>query len=434
MVTWSQLRRVPLSGVDSAWLRMEEPGNPMIVVALLTFATPLAVERLREVVRGRFLRFAPFRSCVVERHLGLPQWEEAPALDLDWHVVEERLPPPGSEGALQRRVSELLGAHLDPDRPLWRMHLVQGFGTGSALVCRIHHAYGDGTALLHVLLSLTEGASDEPPLLHRSLSRQQAGLGDLLEHPGQAIELARRGVSGAASLGRLLLLPPDPPTSLRGPLSGSKRAAWTAPLPLDPLRDAAHRGKGKLNDLLVAGAAGALRHVLQARGESVDGLSFRALVPVDLRPPEDFGRLGNHFGLVFLDLPVGIRGPRHRLAEARARMEALKRSPEAIVAFHLLHALGLATPELEALGVRFFSTKASLVLTNVAGPTDFRTLAGGRVESLLFWVPASGGIGLGLSLFSYAGSLRLAVGADAQRLPEPEALVADFERELVRLA
>ena len=414
-----------LSAADTAWLKLEQPGNPMIVVGLLGLDGALSLARLRDVVRARFLRFPPFRRAVIARDAGAARWQDESAVDLDWHLVEEALAAPASDEALQARVAQLLGAHLDPARPLWRMHLLHGWrGGDTALVVRIHHACADGTALLRVLLALTEGAPED---LHRPHRRLDA-------HGHGPLAAVRSGAHGAGAFARLLLLPPDPPTSLRGALGNGRCVAWSRPLPLEPLRQAAHASGATLNDLLVAAVAGALRHELQVRGECFAGMSLRALVPVDLRPPSELDALGNHFGLVLPDLPVGTAGPRDRLAATHARMDALKASAEPVVAFRLLRALGAATPRVEAPAVRLVHEKATLSLTNVAGPRARRTLAGVPIDTVLYWIPAAGGIGVGCSLISYAGAVRLAIGADAQRLPVPARLVADFERELGRLA
>lgn len=422
-----------LSGVDSAWLRMEEPGNPMVIVALIRLAGELPIDRLVEVLSERFVRYHRFRQRPVETHLGASHWLDDPAFDVARHLIRERLPPPGGEAALRSRISELLAEPIPHELPMWRIHLIEGAGEGSDVVVRIHHAYGDGSALLNVLLSLTEGPPPGPlhrPILH--LHEHEALEAAL--HPSRALELARRGASGAAALGRLLLLHADPPTLLRRPPSGTRRVAWTRPLPLAGVREIGRSAKATINDLLVAALAGSLRHYLQGRGEKVDGLSFRAIVPVDLRPPEEAVALGNQFGLVFLDLPVGLSGPRHRLLEAKSRIEALKRTPEAVVAFKLLHAMGIATPQFEWLGVKLFGSKASVVLTNVPGPTVERSFGGIPIRSILFWVPASAGITFGASLFSYAGNLQLAIGTDGATIPDPTPITADFERELQRFA
>jgi diacylglycerol O-acyltransferase len=114
-------------------------------------------------------------------------------------------------------------------------------------------------------------------------------------------------------------------------------------------------------------------------------------------------------------------------------MRRLKSSPEALVAKQLLRVMGWAPSLVEDLGVAFFAQKASLVLTNVPGPRERLTLAGLPVKRLLFWVPQSGRMGLGVSLFSYAGQVTVGVMADAQVLERPQGLVDDLATELKRI-
>jgi hypothetical protein len=158
----------------------------------------------------------------------------------------------------------------------------------------------------------------------------------------------------------------------------------------------------------------------------------RAIVPVNLRADgcED---PGNRFGLVFLTLPLEHSDPVERLRELARRTRAIKATPEAGVAFAILLAIGAAAPPIEDAVVRIFSRKASLVLTNVPGPTRPLSLAGVPVRSLLFWVPQSGVIGVGASILSYAGEARLGLNADARLVPDPETVVAGFEEEFAAL-
>ena len=114
-------------------------------------------------------------------------------------------------------------------------------------------------------------------------------------------------------------------------------------------------------------------------------------------------------------------------------MDALKRSAEAEVGMAIVAAMGFAPRGLESLGVRFFATKASAVLTNVPGPRQRLRLGGLGIRRLLFWVPQSGDLGLGLSIFSYADAVTIGVMADAERLPDPHQFVADIEAELAAL-
>ena len=178
----------------------------------------------------------------------------------------------------------------------------------------------------------------------------------------------------------------------------------------------------------MAALAGGLRRYLARSGAAVHDV--RAMIPVNLRDLRASVGLGNRFGLVVLSLPLSVAAPSARLHEVKRRMDALKRSAEAQVGMAIVAAMGLAPRGLESLGVRFFSAKASAVLTNVPGPRAAVRIGGRTVSRMLFWVPQSGDLALGLSIFSYAGAVTLGVMADAGRVPEPARLVADIEEAL----
>jgi hypothetical protein len=177
-----------------------------------------------------------------------------------------------------------------------------------------------------------------------------------------------------------------------------------------------------------------LRTYLQGRDVDVDRTTVRAMVPVDLRPPERVGELGNEFGLVILDLPVRSRSPSQRLRTTKARMDALKRSPEAPAILTLFNLFGRGPKAVEDFAVDLFGSKASLVMTNVAGPRKTLYLAGVPIDRLMFWVPHPGRqLGMGISILSYRGTASLAVIADARLVPDPEAIAREFNREFARM-
>jgi WS/DGAT/MGAT family acyltransferase len=174
---------------------------------------------------------------------------------------------------------------------------------------------------------------------------------------------------------------------------------------------------------------GGLRQYLLQHDQAVKGLNFRAAVPVNLRSPDDELTLGNKFGLVFLSLPVGIADPVERLFEFRRRMEKLKGSSEAIVALGVLGAIGLSPARLQDMVVDIFGAKATCVMTNVPGPQQTLYLSGAPIRSMMFWVPQSGRLGMGISLLSYDGEVRLGVATDAGLVPDPEAIIDGFQQE-----
>jgi hypothetical protein len=165
----------------------------------------------------------------------------------------------------------------------------------------------------------------------------------------------------------------------------------------------------------------------------VEGLNFRAVVPVNLRPLGTEPDLGNRFGLYFLPLPVGIVEPEQRLRELTRRMDARKDSLEAPVAFGILNTIGMSPSQIQDVVVAMFGLKGTAVMTNVIGPRDELYLAGAPLEGLMFWVPQSGRLGIGVSILSYAGSVWMGVMTDAGLVPDPEAIIDGFQAEFEEL-
>ena len=432
-----------LRNVDASWLRMDDPTNLMVVSGVLVLDAPVPVERLRALLEERIARFRRFTSrvAVPAGGVGLPSWEPDPAFSVDRHLHVRHLDAGDGEPELQALVSDLLSRPLPADRPLWSAHLVPRFQGGSAVVFRVHHCIGDGLALVHVLLSL----ADEAPLPARrrhapraawgiTLGRRAlAGAGALLDRPGRLADLARMASSSVASLASLLALPSDPRSAFKGPLGRAKRVGWSRALDLDDFKAAARATGSTVNDVLMAALAGALRRYLAGRGEVPGSLEVRGVVPVNLRPPEEAGRLGNRFGLVFLALPLGIEDPLDRLFEVRRRMRALKESTQALAVYQVLWAMGVAPRPVFDLALGLFASKGTAVVTNVVGPRNRISIAGAPLRQAMFWVPSAGRLGLGVSLLSYAGKVWMGLQCDAGLVPDPEKVLVGFEEELAAL-
>jgi diacylglycerol O-acyltransferase / wax synthase len=463
-------RREPMSRVDTAWLRMERPTNPMMITGVLMFAEPMSLERLKRVIDKRFLAYARFRQKAVDTPAGAA-WQDDAHFDLDWHVQLAALPGrgerrrPASNGkdggaekrALERFVSQLASSPLDKHRPLWQFHLVESYGGGSALVARLHHSYADGIALVQVLLSLTDTDRDAgkgKDLAKAWLKQDGADVArrvgaverytrlggrmfekgmEMYRDPTLAAMLAKEGGEIARELVHALSLSDDPPSMLRGRLGVSKRVAWAEPLDLEEVKAVGRACDCTVNDVLMAAAAGALRDYMIERGDDVDGMTLRATVPVNLRPLEHARKLGNHFGLVFLDLPVGEGNPVRRLERVAECMNQLKSSRQAIVAYGLLAALGVAPQPLQELALELFSRKATAVATNVPGPQKPLYMAGCRLREMMFWVPQTGSIGVGVSIMSYNGRVHFGLIADAKLIPDPDAVIRRFGGEFDKL-
>jgi diacylglycerol O-acyltransferase / wax synthase len=460
----------PMSGIDLAWLRMERATNPMTIVAVLILGGRVTHARLRSLLAERLLRFERFRELPVHDALGT-HWAPHREFDLDAHLRRLRLPPRAGQRQLEQAASKLASAQLDPGRPLWQIHLIERYGKGSALIARFHHCYADGIALMRVFLSLTDASPTQTPahapaahatpgnapggllslvapltdLLGSAMSTvQRAGVGaaDLvsaslrtLAHPDQAAALARQGAAALRELADIALLPEDPPTPLKRKLGSHKQVAWAQSLSFLEVKTVAAALDCTINDVLLASVAGALGAHLAGRGLRIDGLTIRALVPVNLRSATEQPQLGNQFGLVFANLPLGERNPLARVYAVHQDMQRLKRSSQALVALWLLTAMGLLPGVIEERAIELFTAKGSVVVSNVPGPREPLYLAGARISQQFFWVPQAGDIGVGVSLLTYDGRVHFGLIADRNLIPEPadvaRGFVAEFERLLL---
>ena len=449
-----------ISGIDTAWLRMERPTNLMMITGVMVFAEPLAYGRLQEVIATRFLKYPRFRQRPVQKSTGA-FWESDPHFDIARHVLRTALPGKADKAELQHLASDLMSAPLDFSKPLWQFHLVEGYRGGSALILRIHHCYADGIALIQVLLSLTDPAPGAAPVTEGSgdaaedaglfrrffdpvdkavnatlkLGRGLVGEGvDLVRHPDHALDFVRSGARLAAEIARLALMSDDSRTRFKGALGVSKRVAWAEPLHLPEIKAIGRALACSVNDVLLGAVAGALRDYLVERGDPVaEDLQVRAVIPVNLRPPDQAAGLGNFFGLVFLALPVGVADPLERLREVRRRMDELKASYQPILALGLLGALGLGPNLVQQPLLDMLSRKASAVMTNVPGPRQPLYLGGARIAEMMFWVPQSGEIGLGVSILSYNDRVHFGLVADRKLIDDPEAIVERFPGEFEKL-
>ena len=152
-----------------------------------------------------------------------------------------------------------------------------------------------------------------------------------------------------------------------------------------------------------------------------------------MRPIEKAGELGNQFGLVFVDLPIGVEDPIERMLKVRERMQELKGSSQPIVAFVLLQAVGMGPKILQDQISALIGRNATAVMTNVPGPQKPLFFAGREIDEIDFWVPQSGGIGMGVSILTYNGKVQFGLITDAGLVPDPENVINRFGDEFEKL-
>ena len=454
------MRTYPMDPVDAAWYHIDGPANLAMVTAVALTKQPLDFDRVREVYRLRLAGFDRFRQRVVETGfpLATPHWQDMPHFDIDQHLHRIALPAPHDMAALKVLCTDIASMPLDREQPLWQVHFVENVCGGSAVIWRYHHCIGDGTAMQAVVRKVFDATPDAPPAptprrqRRRRPAAQPAGVlfgFDTLERaarralvlgveavadPQRTLEKLDLLLGGASVLLSELVKPADPQSPFKGDFGLRKHVAWSAPVAIADVKAIGAPLDAKVNDVLVAAMTGALRTYLKGRGVDVNHTTVRAMVPVDLRPPERVGLLGNDFGLVLLDLPVASAKAADRLAQTKARMDRLKRSPEPVAMKFLFELLGRGPKAIQDVASLIFGSKASLVMTNVVGPKDAVYLAGVPVDQMLFWVPHPGKeLGVGISILSYRGMASLAVIADAGLVPDPEAITDEFNREFGRM-
>ena len=457
-----------MSRVDTSWLRMDNDVNLMMIIGVWLLTPAITLTALRERIEDKLLKYPRFRQKAVADTMGA-HWVHDDDFDIARHVLSEKLRPHKGETerqALQRLCGALAATALDHAFALWQFQLIENYEGGSAIIIRIHHCIGDGIALSSVMMSITDGGAD-PPRRRRKLAAAGAadsdwlseavlkpladiavkaigmtGGGvlksmDMLAHPQEpllgSLDMARSGLHVLRDAAALALMADDSPTQLKGKPVGRKVVAWSEPMSLEQVKTV---GKGlacTVNDVLLACVAGAIGEYLRERGEDPQGKEIRAMVPVNLRPIEQAWQLGNRFGLAPLVLPIGLDNPIERVYAVRRRMEDLKGSYQPLLAFAILSVTGLFVKPVQDMVLGLFAKKTTAVMTNVPGPPETLKFCGATLRQTMFWVPASGDVGVGVSILSYGGGVQFSLITDEALCPHPQRIIDRFEPEFDKL-
>ncbi|MDX1694262.1 MAG: WS/DGAT domain-containing protein [Ketobacteraceae bacterium] len=408
-----------LTAVDNSWLNMDRPTNRMVVCGILFFDTPLKKAALEQTIRNKLLKFDRFNQRVVNRN-GFNCWEDDPDFRPEDHLRFHDLPAGAAMRDFHQEVNQLSEQPLDRGKPLWKMDVFQGLDGGSALVIRIHHCIADGIALVRVLLSMTssEQAAPEAPPKARPSDKDSP------------FKLMLHTLAGLLAAFPHALKLPDSHSRLKNPLTGKRKTAWSRPMDLERVRTLSKAHNAKINDLVLAATAGALRDYLKTHGSNPDDMTLRVLVPVNLKPLDGEIVLGNRVGFVYVPLPINEDSPERRLNSVKSTMDSIKGGQEAMLSLIFLKLIGAMPPRLQNLIVDALNKNASSTMTNVPGPREPLLFAGEKMTNLIFFGPQSGPMGVGISVFSYSGQLTMGLNADANLIPDPDLLVSLFQSEI----
>lgn len=451
----------PLSGLDAAFLHLETPETPMHVGSLHLYRVPPRqregyFDRVRRHVASRLHLVPVFTRRIASLPLDLasPVWVEDREVDLGHHIRRARLPKPGTMAQLENLVARLHAQPLDRERPLWEFHVVEGLASGEvAWYTKIHHATLDGAAGVKLAEALLDDSPrgrriPAPPprrlepspgmgeLLGAAVAKSVAEYGKFLRAMPDAARLVAGGLASLSSLnaapktGPRRGLPVGPATPFNVPIDPG-RAYATASIPLAGVKAVANRFDAKVNDVVLALVSGAARSYLLSK-KALPEKPLVAAMPVSLRADGD-SVFSTRATMVLANLATHLADPRERLAAIRdsaGRAKSLTLKARSVIPMDL-PALGLpwvlsgiARAYGCAQGVRAFPPLANLVVSNVPGPQAPLYLAGAR---MLSWWPVSiveHGLGVNVTVQSYAGSLDFGLVAAKAAAPDVRKLAA----------
>lgn len=432
-----------LSPLDALFVHAEDGVSHMHVGSCAIFAGPAPpFADILAMMAGKLPLLPRYRQKLrfVPGNLAHPVWVDDPEFQLEYHVRHTALPVPGGETELENLMGRLMSQELDRDRPLWEAWIVEGLSDDRwALISKAHHCMVDGvsgTDMMAVMLDPSPDAkiprpdrwepAPEPSDVALAVDavrelalvpvRQAGAIASQLRHPREAWRRAGDAVSGLRSLARYVK--PAPPLSVEGDIGPHRRYA-AARCTLDEIRTIRRAFGGSVNDVVLAVISGAFRDVLLARGDHVEGVSFRSLVPVSVRAPDDSSP-NNQVSLLIAELPIDVADPVERLGAVREQMATLKASHQVDAGQMITATAQFAPPALHAMSVRAAAAllrrtpqhNVNTVTTNVPGPQYPLFALGRGMLEYLPYVPLSSGVRVGVAILSYNGHVAFGVTGD----------------------
>ncbi|MEM6620545.1 MAG: wax ester/triacylglycerol synthase family O-acyltransferase, partial [Pseudomonadota bacterium] len=356
---------------------------------------------------------------------------------------------------------ELHATVLDRKKPLWQFTVIEGLEDGSlALYSKVHHAAIDGGAGMVITQALydlspkpREVAPPEPkPAARKPTTPERAVLGfhDIVTNVmrqqlaamesvpkvlGQMADMVTPVLTGKVGLPQILA-----PRSPFNVTVGKKRSYAARTLSLIEAKDLAKASGVKLNDVVMAITAGAVRRYLTER-QALPDASLVAFVPISMR---DLGNteLNNQVFGMTCALATNYGDPVKRLQkikEASGTSKALAGSVKdgAPGDFTLVGAPTLLPGLMQLYGLSrladVFPGAVNMCISNNMGPPFPMYCAGAKVTALYPVSIATHGVGLNVTVTSYMGSLDFGITCDHAAVPDVDRLADLFQGALCEL-
>jgi diacylglycerol O-acyltransferase len=436
-----------LSGVDALHVLEETDTQHMHTIKMVVVDPgadgPVTVEQVRQWARDRLVRIPPMRWHVhrIPFGLGRPVFVDGGPIEVERHVVERRLDPPGDDEQLDALVSEIASRQLPRDRPLWELTVVEGLaGDRVALVFKLHHSIMDGQASVRFLEVAFDDAhpsyGDVPAQPEPRPTKAQLvrfALASQAKLYAQLPRVFRRTVASIADnrarkkAGAPPVVNPmsGPSTRFnRRPLAERIYADVTVPFAeIKALKDATG---ATINEVFVTICGGAIRRYLDAHGESPDRC-LNCAHPVSLRGEDQRDDYGNRTSYWYVSLGTDIADPLERLRAVKDSLDAARtwaQGDRELFAvwqdYYLL--FGVLTLKTLTLAERLSGRPAfNAIVSNVRGPQPL-TFLGRPVVAVRSMGPITRVLGLNMTAWSYADTFSIGLQSCREFMPDLRSL------------
>jgi len=451
-----------LSQQDSMYMMFETPAVHMHVGGTSIFeAGPLTrpdggleIDRIRAHINSRLhlapryrqkLAYTPIQKSLI--------WVDDDTFDITYHVRHASLPRPGTLRQLKDLSGRIMSQQLRRDKPLWEIWVVEGLeGDRFATISKTHHSVMDGTTGVSLAAALMSTSPDDteveagpifiprrPPnwfeivwdeagrrammplniaeSVREAVSEPKRTLGHFMDNLSAIKRTVSSGIAGAAQ------------TPFNQKVGPQRRIDWSG-FDLEQVKEVRNRLGGTVNDVMLSVVAGGMRTFLKRRRVKLKDLSFKVVIPVDVRKEGEGNKSANCVSMWIMDLPVDEADPHERLSMLHETSKDLKE-------VQLEKGMELLNQANEWLGVKAFTLAGvelanwaqpyNLLVTNVPGPSFPLYQLGAKLLETYPHAPLFDNQGFAIALFSYLDRVNFGVIADWDLTPDLATFIEDVE-------
>ncbi|KAI0235870.1 hypothetical protein LSAT2_013586 [Lamellibrachia satsuma] len=425
-----------VDGDDSMWLQDDETNRAIINIMLIHRGRP-KIDDLRDIFYNRLVdtrdekgvklypKLTQYATKVIRRYV----WMEETKFNINDHVFIHKTPLPTDKTEREALIGEIVSTGLPEEKSAWQAVILVGENEPASgvsdffILFRIHHSVGDGISLIRTLMySLVDKS---PPRVRSNRFCAK----------GVAIRIIKALVQGPLVLAERFAWRGDHSTLHGQQLSGTKLLAWSEPIDLGLIKKIKNVTGATVNDVLISCLSSAFGDYFRQLKVDVSTTNLNAYIPVDIRPASHSGsRMTNQFALVFLQMPINSDNVLDTLHMTKARMDTIKSSPEPLVSgFAITYGMNHLPNWTTKCVFDWLSSKCTMVLSNVPGPTQSLSIGGHLLEGITFWPPQRSNIGLGVSIFSYGGFVRVGILSDKVLMEKPRFIIEKFLKKVDEL-